>query len=157
MQTNRLVTLALTTTLALAGCATPAANSSSSTSSSAAFSSVADASTSSSSASSQQQNDWSKARVSYLGPEGTYTQEACQLFFAGQGTHLPQEDVGASVKSVLDGTADYAVIPQENTIGGPVAEYLDEVVSHDNICIVGEVELPISQNSSRSPTPNSPT
>lgn len=145
MQTNRLITLALTATLALAGCAAPAANSSSSTSSSAASSSVADASTSSSSASSQQ-NDWSKARVSYLGPEGTYTQEACQLFFGGQGAYLPQEDVAASVKAVLDGATDYAVIPQENTIGGPVAEYLDEVVTHDNICIVGEVELPISQN-----------
>ena len=144
MQTNRLVTLVLTATLALAGCAAPATNSSSSTSSSAASSSVAAAS--SANASSQQQNDWSKARVSYLGPEGTYTQEACQLFFGGQGTYLPQEDVAASVKAVLDGATDYAVIPQENTIGGPVAEYLDEVVTHDNIGIVGEVELPISQN-----------
>lgn len=144
MQTNRLVALILTATLALAGCAVPTAGSSAS--SSAATSSATAASSSSSNVSSQQQKDWSKARVSYLGPEGTYTQEACQLFFGGQGTYLPQEDVAASVKAVLDGTTDYAVIPQENTIGGPIAEYLDEVVTHDNIGIVGEVELPISQN-----------
>ena len=139
MQANKLIALMLAATLALAGCAAPAASSSSSANSGTPASSSANASN-------QQQSDWSKARVSYLGPEGTYTQEACQLFFAGQGTYLPQEDVAASVKAVLDGTADYAVIPQENTIGGPVAEYLDEVVSHDNISIVGEVELPISQN-----------
>jgi len=84
--------------------------------------------------------------VSYLGPEGTYTQEACELFFDGQGTYLPQADVAASVQAVVDGTSTYAVIPQENTIGGPVAEYLDEVISHDDVSVVGEVELPISQN-----------
>ncbi|MDO4797178.1 MAG: prephenate dehydratase domain-containing protein [Coriobacteriales bacterium] len=92
------------------------------------------------------QTDWSKARVSYLGPEGTYTQEACQVFFGGQGTYEPQEDVAASVQALIDGNADYAVIPQENSIGGPIAEYLDEVVSHEDVCIVGEVDLPISQN-----------
>ena len=84
--------------------------------------------------------------VSYLGPEGTYTQEACELFFDGQGTYLPQADVAASVQAVVDGTSAYAVIPQENTIGGPVAEYLDEVISHEGVSVVGEVELPISQN-----------
>ena len=94
----------------------------------------------------QQQSDWSQARVSYLGPEGTYTQEACGVFFGGQGTYEPQENVAASVQALVDKKADYAVIPQENTIGGPIAEYLDEVVSHDNVSIVGEVVLPISQN-----------
>lgn len=89
--------------------------------------------------------DYSKARVSYLGPEGTYTQEACGVFFDGKGTYLPQEDVAASVKALVDGQTDYAVIPQENAIGGPIAEYLDEVVGND-VCVVGEVELPISQN-----------
>ena len=84
--------------------------------------------------------------VSYLGPEGTYTQEACGVFFEGKGSYLPQEDVASSVQALLDGKADYAVIPQENAIGGPIAEYLDEVVNHGDVCVAGEVELPISQN-----------
>ena len=71
--------------------------------------------------------------VSYLGPEGTYTQEACGVFFEGKGSYLPQEDVAASVQALLDGKADYAVIPQENAIGGPIAEYLDEVVNHGDV------------------------
>lgn len=97
-------------------------------------------------ASASQQESWSEARVSYLGPEGTYTQEACGVFFEGQGTYLPQKDVAASVEALVNGDADYAVIPQENTIGGPIAEYLDEVVTHEGVSIVGEVELPINQN-----------
>lgn len=84
--------------------------------------------------------------VSYLGPEGTYTQEACGVFFEGKGTYLPQEDVAASVQALVDGETTYAVIPQENAIGGPIAEYLDEVVNRGEICVAGEVELPISQN-----------
>ena len=85
-------------------------------------------------------------RVSYLGPEGTYTQEACGVFFDGEGTYLPQEDVSASVRALLNGSADYAVIPQENAIGGPIPEYLDEVIGHERVSVVGEIELPISQN-----------
>ena len=34
---------------------------------------------------------------------------------------------------MLDGESTYAVIPQENTIGGPVYDYLDELLSHENI------------------------
>lgn len=90
--------------------------------------------------------DYADARVSYLGPEGTYTQEACELFFGGKGVYLPQEDVPASVAMVAAGECDYAVIPQENTIGGPVAEYLDEVATGESFAVVGEVELPINQN-----------
>lgn len=88
----------------------------------------------------------SQVRVSYLGPEGTYTQEACSVFFGGEGTYLPQADVSASVQALVGGSADFAVIPQENAIGGPIAEYLDEVIGHEGVSVVGEVELPISQN-----------
>ena len=90
--------------------------------------------------------DYTQARVSYLGPEGTYTQEACTLFFAGQSTYLPQEDVASSVRMLKEGAADFAVIPQENTIGGAIAEYLDEVVGDETLAVVGEVELSINQN-----------
>ena len=134
-----LVTLAFAALLALAGCKQPntTPQSSSTPEAEAAQSAVETV---------EQPTDDAQIVVSYLGPEGTYTQEACALFFDGQGSYLPQEDVSTSVQALLDGTSNYAVIPQENTIGGPVPEYLDEVVSHDGVSIVGEVELPISQN-----------
>ena len=92
------------------------------------------------------QIEYASANVSYLGPEGTYTQEACELFFDGQGTYLPCETVALAVQALTDGEVNYAVIPQENTIGGAVTDYLDILISHPEVSVVGEVELPISQN-----------
>ncbi|MDO4741113.1 MAG: prephenate dehydratase domain-containing protein [Eubacteriales bacterium] len=83
--------------------------------------------------------------VSYLGPEGTYTQEATQRFFGENGDYLPQKTVADAVRMLLDGECEFAVIPQENTIGGPVYNYLDELLAHDGVSIAGEVELPIRQ------------
>ena len=92
------------------------------------------------------QIDYSSAVVSYLGPEGTYTQEACQKFFDEQGTYVPYETVDDAVTALVDGKSEYAVIPQENTIGGPVTDYIDIVIARPEVTVVGEVELPISQN-----------
>ena len=44
------------------------------------------------------------------------------------------------------GECTYAVIPQENTIGGAVIDYLDIVIANEELSVVGEVELPINQN-----------
>ena len=86
------------------------------------------------------------AVVSYLGPEGTYTQEACGTFFAHEGSYLPYETVSDAVDAMVSGACNYAVIPQENTIGGPVIDYVDTLIGQEGISIVGEVELPINQN-----------
>lgn len=86
------------------------------------------------------------AEVSYLGPEGTYTQEACGVFFESNGTYEPYSTVSDAVDALEAGNADYAVIPQENTIGGAVTDYVDIVLTHEDLYVVGEVELPINQN-----------
>ncbi len=90
--------------------------------------------------------DHSSARVSYLGPEGTYTQEACGKFFEGQGTYIPYKTVGEAVQALADGESGYAVIPQENTIGGAVIDYVDTLIAQTGVSVAGEVELPIEQN-----------
>lgn len=86
------------------------------------------------------------AVVSYLGPEGTYSQEACIHFFARQGSYVPYKTVGETVEALLAGESDYAVIPQENTIGGAVVDYVDTLIAQKEVAVVGEVELPIRQN-----------
>lgn len=85
------------------------------------------------------------SRVSYLGPEGTYTQEAARFFFTDGEALVPRETVDLAVGDLLSGEADYAVIPQENTIGGPVVSYLDALISAEGVYVVGEVVIPISQ------------
>lgn len=89
---------------------------------------------------------YADATVSYLGPEGTYTQEACQVFFDREGSYLPYTTVNDAVQALVDGQTDYAVIPQENTIGGAVIDYVDTLIANTEVSVVGEVELPINQN-----------
>ena len=83
--------------------------------------------------------------VSYLGPEGTYTEEAAKYFFQNEETLYPKETVDDAIKDVLSGEADYAVIPQENTVGGAVLNYVDAMISTKEVYVTGEIILPISQ------------
>lgn len=92
------------------------------------------------------QISYESARVSYLGPEGTYTQEACGKFFDKKGTYLPYETVNDAVDALIRGESSYAVIPQENTIGGAVIDYVDILIGQTALSVIGEVELPINQN-----------
>ena len=85
------------------------------------------------------------ASVSYLGPQGTYTEEAARFFFPDTAALSPRETVPEAIADVADGTADYAVIPQENTLGGAVTGYVDALIAEERVFVVGEVILPISQ------------
>ena len=76
-------------------------------------------------------------KVSYLGPEGTYTQEACQAFFGKNSTLIPCATVNDAVDALIEGKTSYAVIPQENTIGGAVTDYVDTLIAHTELSVVG--------------------
>ena len=84
-------------------------------------------------------------RISFLGPEGTYTEEAARFWFQDEGIFQARETVNDAIADVAAGKADFAVIPQENSIGGAVVNYVDALLRAENVCIVGEVVLPISQ------------
>jgi len=90
--------------------------------------------------------DYENAVVSYLGPEGTYTQEACMNYFKHEGKYIPYVTVTEAVDALVNGDCNYSVIPQENSIGGAVIEYLDVVINEPSVNVVGEIELPINQN-----------
>ena len=85
------------------------------------------------------------ANVSYLGPAGTYTEEATVLFFGDKEKITPVPTVPEAISLVKTGQCDYAVVPIENTIGGPVYNYLDAVINDAGLVVVGEVNLPIRQ------------
>jgi prephenate dehydratase/chorismate mutase/prephenate dehydratase len=83
--------------------------------------------------------------VAYLGPEGTYTEEVAKLFFGDNDELAPQATVADALARVADGSVAYAVIPQENTLGGPVTDYIDAFLAAEDVSVVGEVVLPIRQ------------
>ncbi len=84
-------------------------------------------------------------RVSYLGPAGTYTEEATAFLFPDASEMMPEATVDEAIAAVKEGRADYAVIPQENTLGGAVTNYADALIHSEGIYVTGEVILPISQ------------
>lgn len=84
-------------------------------------------------------------QVSFLGPEGTYTEEAAHFWFQTKGELIPEDTVNDAIAAVLDGETEYAVIPQENTLGGAVVNYVDALIAAEEMYVVGEVVLPISQ------------
>lgn len=90
-------------------------------------------------------NIFENATVSYLGPEGTYTQEASEYFFSNAKQMIAEETVDKAIESLLNDKSDFAVIPQENSIGGSVTNYVDALIRNENIYVVGEIIIPISQ------------
>jgi len=82
-------------------------------------------------------------RVAYLGPEGTFTQQALQKHFGHAVSGLALSGIGDVFEQVERGEADYGVVPVENSTEGMVAHTLDSFMQ-SSVQICGEVELPIS-------------
>ena len=84
-------------------------------------------------------------RVAYLGPAGTFSQEA---LLASPGASaweaLPQPSVYDAVLAVHDGAADRALVPIENSLEGSVNATLDALAFEaDDVVIVGELVHPV--------------
>ena len=86
-------------------------------------------------------------RVGYLGPEGTFTQEAMLASGLPEGGEPhPLPTVHDTVMAVHDGTVGRALVPIENSLEGSVNDTLDTLASDaTDVRIVGEVVHPITQ------------
>ena len=80
--------------------------------------------------------------IAYLGPEGTYTQEAVHKHFGDSVSARPSRAIDEIFREVETGNADYGVVPVANSTGGVVSNTLDALV-HTQLRICGEVALPI--------------
>jgi prephenate dehydratase len=84
-------------------------------------------------------------RVAYLGPEGTFTEEALIGATAGRELELvPVSTIYDTVMAVHQGTVDRALVPIENSLEGSVNATLDSLAMEtEDVAILGEVILPI--------------
>ncbi|MFI2661968.1 prephenate dehydratase [Micromonospora carbonacea] len=83
-------------------------------------------------------------RFVYLGPEGTFAEQALRTVPAAErGTRTPARSVGEALEAVRAGEADAALVPLENSIGGAVGVTLDELAEGDPLVITREVILPV--------------
>jgi prephenate dehydratase len=85
-------------------------------------------------------------RLGYLGPEGTFSEEAVRSApDADEASLQPLPTVRDTVMAVHDGTVERAVVPIENALEGPVGVTLDTLADDStDVEIVGEVVIPIS-------------
>jgi len=86
-------------------------------------------------------------RVAYLGPPGTFTEDALGDATAGSEDVEPAAypSIYAAVAAVAGGEAERALVPFENSIEGAVRSTLDTLAfDTDGVSIVGEHDLAIS-------------
>jgi prephenate dehydratase len=78
-------------------------------------------------------------KVAYLGPAGTFSEDALRTA-AGDGVEgLPTATVHDSIRAVGEGDADLALVPFENSIEGSARATLDALAfDGDAVTIVGE-------------------
>jgi chorismate mutase/prephenate dehydratase len=82
--------------------------------------------------------------VAYLGPQGTFSQEAAAKHFGGLTTLTPCGSIDEVFRQVETGAAGYGVVPVENSTEGAIGRTLDLLLSTPAM-ICGEVMLPIRQ------------
>ena len=81
--------------------------------------------------------DYKKARIVFQGVEGAYTQLALKEYFGDGGDSYHVDTWRDAMEAIRTGSADYAVLPIENSSAGIVSENYDLMVEYDH-CIVGE-------------------
>jgi chorismate mutase/prephenate dehydratase len=84
-------------------------------------------------------------RVSYLGPEGTFSEQAVRKHFGAAVEALPVPSVDEAFRRCESRAAQFTVVPAENSTEGVVGRTLDLLVATP-LRICGEVELRVHQN-----------
>ncbi|MGH2713022.1 MAG: prephenate dehydratase [Thermoleophilaceae bacterium] len=83
-------------------------------------------------------------RVAFLGPAGTYSEEALRASASDDAEAMPYPTIHEAVMAVEAGEVDRAVVPIENALEGAVAVTLDTLALEANgVRIVAEVVHPI--------------
>jgi prephenate dehydratase len=87
----------------------------------------------------------SRPRYAYLGPAGTFTEEALRQVASPETADLlPQVDVISAIEQVREGGADFAVVAIENSVEGGVSAVLDALADGDPLVITKEILVPVA-------------
>ena len=86
-------------------------------------------------------------RLGYLGPAGTFSEEAARSALEGEDAELVGlATVRDTILAVHDGSVDRAIVPIENSLEGPVGVTLDTLADDNDVAVVGELVLAVSQH-----------
>jgi chorismate mutase/prephenate dehydratase len=84
-------------------------------------------------------------RVAFLGPVGTFSEQAAVQFFGSSIERVPCVSIDEVFRATAAGTAEYGVVPVENSTEGVVARSLD-LFLNTPLHVVGETSLLVRHN-----------
>ena len=87
----------------------------------------------------------SPVRVAYLGPAGTFSEQAAVQFFGSSIERVPCVSIDEVFRATAAGTAEFGVVPVENSTEGVVSRSLD-LFLNSPLHIVGEISLMVRHN-----------
>lgn len=82
-------------------------------------------------------------KISYLGPEGSYSHIAAINMFSDKSEFVPATTITNALHDLSSGLVDKAVVPVENSSSGGVAETIEAFQRIDDVYINNEYILPI--------------
>lgn len=86
-----------------------------------------------------------KVSVSYLGPSGTFSEEAARKKFGDNVNYVTANSIDEVFNIVHSKESNYGIVPVENSTEGAVSRTLDLLLVKD-LKICGEVYLPVHHN-----------
>lgn len=93
-----------------------------------------------------QESEHQTLTIAFQGEYGAFSELAVRRAFDETSRVLPCKKFSHVFDSVMDGTADYGVVPVENTLGGTINDTFDLLNSHPGITVVGEQQVRIIHN-----------
>ncbi len=87
----------------------------------------------------------SVVRVAYLGPAGTFSEQAALQFFGTSIEYVPCASIDEVFRAAASGSANYGVVPVENSTEGVVSRSLD-LFLNSPLHVVGETSLMVRHN-----------
>ena len=79
-------------------------------------------------------------RLGYLGPEGTFGEEAARSY-QRDATLVPKPTIAGAIAALLGGSLDRVLLPIDNVIAGPVGETLDQLYLHRDDIVIADMRL----------------
>ncbi len=84
-------------------------------------------------------------RVAFLGPSGTFSEQAAQQFFGSSMEPVSCVNIDEVFRATSAGSAEFGVVPVENSTEGVISRSLD-LFLNTPLHVVGEVSLQVRHN-----------
>lgn len=87
-----------------------------------------------------------KVVCAFSGKQGAYAEQAIGRYFDKEAEALSVDSFRGVFQAVADGTADYGMIPIENSLAGSIYDNYDNLSNYEDVSIVGAIHLRIQHS-----------